>query len=196
MGVALSFHGGRETVKLSDFLAELLQAHGQVLLRLAALLGENELLELLEQAEELHPSDEISTERERKWESEIRARLVSSPGDSAHEGLAIIQSTIHDMNLPSVLEFYVWAYPHYRAFVESGIDLSYRIPRITATGAPSESGVSLVEEAVFQAKEWFMKLPIHPAQAPAAERAAEIPWLRFRTEVLKRVGKRPLGPVY
>ncbi len=183
-------------MKLAEFLMEVLQSHGQVLLRLAALLGEDELLELLEQAEELHPSDVSNVETEKRWESETRARLVPSPGDTAQSGFAMIQSTVHEMNLPSVLEFYVWAYPHYRAFMESGIDLSYRIPRITSTGAPSESGVSLVDEAVAQAKDWFRKLPIHPSQAPAAERAAEIPWLRFRTEVLKRVGKRPLGPVY
>lgn len=183
-------------MRLAEFLAELLQAHGQVLLRLAALLGEEELLELLEQAEELHPSEGPDGEAEERWESETRARLVPSPGDTAQDGFALLQSSVHEMNLPSVLEFYVWAYPHYRAFMESGIDLSYRIPRITATGAPSESGVSLVDEAVGQAKGWFRNLPIHPSQAAAAERAAEIPWLRFRTEVLKRVGKRPLGPVY
>ncbi len=189
-------------MRLCEFLAELLQAHGQVLLRLAALLGEEELLELVEQAEELHsdrPTGDLATavrESEAQWERQTRARLVSSPGDTASDGMFLIQSAVHEMNLPSVLEFYVWAYPHYRAFIESGIDLSYRIPRITATGAPSESGVTLVEEAVAQAKDWFRRLPIHPSQAAAADRAAEIPWLRFRAEVLKRVGKRPLGPVY
>ncbi|MBU6375673.1 MAG: hypothetical protein KGQ59_06730 [Bdellovibrionales bacterium] len=177
-------------MSLSEFLAEILQAHGQVLLRLAALLGEEELLELLEQAEEMDNSTKTL------WESDTRARLVSSPRESASDGLGLIQSTVLEMNLPSVLEFYVWAYPHYRAFIESGIDLSFRIPRVTPTGGPSESGVSLVEEAVSQGKEWFRKLPIHPTMASAAERAAEIPWLRFRAEVLKRVGKRPLGPVY
>ena len=121
---------------------------------------------------------------------------IKFPGDTTAQAMAEIQSAVNALNLPEVLEFYVWAYPHYRAFMESGIDLSYRIPRITATGGPSESGVSLVEEAVAQAKDWFRKLPIHPSQAAAAERAAEIPWLRFRTEVLKRVGRRPLGPVY
>jgi len=182
-------------MKLAEFLMELLQAHGQVLLRLAALLGEEEFLELLEQAEELHPRED-NAEAEKVWEVKTLSRLTASPGDTAHQSFAMIQGAVHEMNLPSVLEFYIWAYPHYRAFVESGIDLSFRIPRLTATGAPSESGVSLVEEAVAQAKEWFRKLPIHPSQAAAAERAAEIPWLRFRTEVLKRVGKRPLGPVY
>ncbi|NDD91763.1 hypothetical protein EBZ37_06735, partial [bacterium] len=108
-------------MKLAEFLAEILQAHGQVLLRLAALLGEEELLELLEQVEEIDRSGENA------WEHQTRARLVSSPGDTAQDGLAIIQSSVLEMNLPSFLEFYVWAYPHYRAFIESGIDLSYRI---------------------------------------------------------------------
>ncbi|HLE01393.1 MAG TPA: hypothetical protein VJB59_14110, partial [Bdellovibrionota bacterium] len=89
------------------------------------------------------------------------------------------------------LEFHLWAYPHYRAFVESPIDLNSRIP-----GPGTDTASVLVEEAVAQAKRCVKQLPIPPELWLQTERAAEIPWLRFRTTVLKRVGRRPMGTVY
>lgn len=185
-------------MRLSEFLAEILTTHGQVLLRLAAMLGEEELLELIEKAEELHPTPAPHEGEEpgSQWEKWLRERLTHSPGDTPSHAMAEIQGAVSDLNLPEVLEFYVWAYPPYRAYVETGIDLSLRIPRQGATGAPSESGLQLTEDAVERAKHWFRRLPIASTMAPAAERVVEVPWLRFRSEVLKRVGRRPLGPVY
>jgi hypothetical protein len=52
-----------------------------------------------------------------------------------------------------------------------------------------------VDEAVAQAQAWMRSLGLPAAIAPQAERAAEIPWLRFRSEILPRLGRRPLGPV-
>jgi hypothetical protein len=183
-------------VRLSEFLAEILTAHGQVLLRLAALLGEEEFLELLEKAEELYPSGDEDIASFEKWEAWLKDRLVPSPGDTPSSAMAEIQSSVTAIQLPEVLEFYVWAYPTYRAYVETGLSLALRIPRQSPTGAPSESGLQLVEDAVRRAQEWFKRLPLPSQVAATAERAAEIPWLRFRSEVLKRVGRRPLGPVY
>jgi len=184
-------------MRFSEFLAEILTAHGQVLLRLAALLGEEPLLELIEKAEDLYPSDQAGdTEQSKTWENWLRSRLAASPGDTAAQAMTEIQGAVTELNLPEVLEFYVWAYPPYRDYVETGVDLSMRIPRQATTGAPSENGVQLTEDAIQKAKQWFRRLPIPSDVGLAAERAAEIPWLRFRSEVLKRVGRRPLGPVY
>jgi hypothetical protein len=183
-------------MRLAEFLCEVLSTHGQVLVRLAALLGEEELLELLEKAEELYPSGDENAESFSRWESWLKERLMASPGESASSAMAQIQSAVASLNLPEVLEFYVWAYPTYRAYVESSLGLSLRIPRQSPTGGVSESGVQLTEDAVSRAKQWFRRLPLPSHIGSTAERAAEIPWLRFRTEVLKRVGRRPLGPVY
>ena len=183
-------------MRLAEFLAEILAAHGQVLLRLAALIGEDRLLELLEKAEELYPLGDEDLETFTRWEQWLKARLVPSPGDTTTQAMAEIQSAVNALNLPEVLAFYVWAYPTYRAYVETCVDLSMRIPRMGATGAPSENGLQLTEDAIERAKEWFKRLPLPSEIGGAAERAAEIPWLRFRSEVLKRVGRRPLGPVY
>ena len=49
-------------MRLAEFLAEILAAHGQVLLRLAALIGEDRLLELLEkETGETYPALEETT---------------------------------------------------------------------------------------------------------------------------------------
>jgi hypothetical protein len=190
-------------VTLAEFLSEILKSHGQTLLRLAALLGEETLLELLEQAEELDPivptdpvQRSIQREHEVVWQEKTRAKLVFSAEKPPQEGFAQIHSSVQDMNLPSVLEFYVWAYPYYRAFIESELDLKLRIPphQPSSSGA-TDSALSLVEEAVHHAKDWFRRLPIPPGVAGAAERAAELPWFRFRTEILKRLGHRPLSSV-
>ncbi len=183
-------------MRLAEFLAEILTAHGQVLLRLAALLGEERLLDLLERAEELYPLADEDAETFSRWEQWLRSMLVTSPGDTSPQAMAEIQSAVNALNLPEVLEFYVWAYPTYRAYVETGIELWRRIPRMSATGAPSENGLQLTDNALERAREWFKRLPLPSEIGLAAERAAEIPWLRFRAEVLKRVGRRPLGPVY
>ncbi len=190
-------------MRLAEFLSQVLATHGEVLLRLAALIGEEELLELLEKAEELHPTDGPYPDDDpeglkefARWELWLKERLVASPGESAPQAMAEIQSSVSGLDLPEVLEFYVWAYSGYRAYVETSLGLALRIPRQGPTGAPSESGLQLTDDAIARAKTWFRRLPLPPHLAATAERAAEVPWLRFRTEVLKRVGRRPLGPVY
>jgi hypothetical protein len=57
-------------------------------------------------------------------------------------------------------------------------------------------GTVLVDEAIADAKNWIQQFPLPPAFAAQAERAAEIPWVKFRAHALKKIGKRPLGPVY
>lgn len=127
-------------MRLAEFLAEILTAHGQVLLRLAALIGEERLLDLLERAEELYPLADEDVETFSRWEKWLRSMLVESPGDTPSHAMAEIQSAVNALNLPEVLEFYVWAYPTYRSYIETGIKLSMRIPRLSATGAPAEKG--------------------------------------------------------
>ncbi|MGZ3688923.1 MAG: hypothetical protein ACXVBW_11515, partial [Bdellovibrionota bacterium] len=104
---------------------------------------------------------------------------------------AQLESAVHEFKLPAVLEFHLWAYPHYRAFIESPLDLNSRI-----LGPGNDAGLALVDEAVAQAEAWVKKLPLPPEASAHASRAAHVPWLRFRTTVLKRIGKRPMGPVY
>lgn len=170
-------------MRLVEFLIHLLEAHAETLKRLAALLGEERLLELLDEAgEHGHEAEEKIV----ALHSELEPPKSGSGGSAYQE----LEGAVRELHLPAVLEFYVWAYPHYRAFIESPLDLNSRIP-----GTGGETGSMLVEEAVTQNQAWVRKLPIPPQISEQVERTAYVPWLRFRTTVLKKIGKRPMGTV-
>ena len=95
------------------------------------------------------------------------------------------------MSLSAVLQFYLWAFPPYRAIIETSLDLNSRLQ-----GPGGEAGVALVDEVISQAEEWIRRIPIAIGHVAQVDRATHVPWLRFRAEVLKRVGRRPMGPVY
>lgn len=175
-------------MRLVDFLIHLLDAHAQTLQRLAALFGEEVLLEMLETAGESPSTEGEETPALPRLESPW---LDPPSFDASYSPYAELEAAVHDMKLPAVFEFHLWAYPPYRAYIESPLDLNSKI-----RGPGGDVGTVLVDEAVAQAEAWIKKLPIPPEHGLQAERAAHIPWLRFRAEVLKRIGRRPLGPVY
>jgi hypothetical protein len=175
-------------MRLVDFLIFLLEAHAQTLQRLAALLGEDELLRVLEDAGEiLDESDEKDVLPQRIKTSWFEAATSDSRGKSPYSEL---EWAVREFHLPSIFEFHLWAYPHYRAYIESGLELDAKIKSADA------SGMALIDEAMAQAQAWARLLPVTPAQGRAVESAAHVPWLKFRAAVLKRIGRRPLGPVY
>lgn len=174
-------------MRIVEFLIAILEGHAETLKRLAALLGEENLITLLEMA-----GDEDEAPKPAENATVIPLHDFESPrAGSPSAPYAELEGAVHEMNLPAVLEFHLWAYPHYRAFIESPLDLNSRIP-----GPGTEVGSILVEEAVAQAEAWAKKLPVSEAVTQQVLRTAHVPWLRFRTNVLKRIGKRPLGPVY
>jgi len=171
-------------VRLIDFLICILRAHAGTLQRLAALHGEEQLLELLEAS-----GDEL--------DSKPRPPNPIWFGRPAQRGMvtmasayAELEHAVHEFGLAATLEFHLWAYPHYRAFIESPLDLNSPI-----IGNGPETAVTLVDEAVAQAKDWIKKLPIPPELAQQTESAAHVAWVRFRTDVLQRIGRRRLGSV-
>ncbi len=175
-------------MRLVDFLILLLGAHAETLKRLGAFFGEEELVNLLEDAGEaneaaLPPTKVSSVRAPIVWRDEPTPRSNAS-------AYAELEGNVREFDLPEVLEFHLWAYPPYRTYIESAINLGAKL----APGG-GESGVSLVEEACRQAEEWVKTLGIPPAVAAAAYKAAHVPWLRFRTETLKKMGRRPLGAV-
>lgn len=179
-------------MRLVDFLISVLEAHAETLKRLAALFGEENLIQLLELAGD---EDENETRKDRIKPSSKTADPslfeAPSPFTSSSSTYAELEGAVQEMNLPAVLQFHLWAYPHYRAFIESPIDLNSRVP-----GPGGHTGMALVDEAVAQAEVWVKNLPMSDFIRDQASRAAHVPWLRFRTQVLKRIGKRPMGPVY
>ncbi len=168
-------------MKLVEFLIHLLEAHAHTLQRLAALMTEESLLELLENAGD----DEVAS-------PVLKARPQFARGGhptGVASAYAEIESAVRGFELPAFLLFHLWAYPHYRALIESATDLEALIPM------GDSMGTELVDEAVGEAKLWTRKLSLPPELGARAEKAAEIPWLKFRATLLKRIGKRPLGAV-
>lgn len=174
-------------MRLVDFLILLLAAHAETMKRLAAFFGEENFTEMLEES-----GDDIDQALPpTKYAGAAGASVIwiDAPGHSNTNAYAELEGNVRDFELPAMLQFHLWAYPHYRAFIESSIDLNARMQ----PGA--DSGAALIEEACTQADAWVKALPIPPAVAAAAYKAASVPWLRFRTEALKKMGRRPLGAV-
>jgi hypothetical protein len=180
-------------MRVYEFLSQLLQTHAQVLQRLAALFGEERLIDLLESLPDPSPDEpEIPPTRlaRHEWlETDAQGNLKIVDDDI--DAYTALEGSVHELNLPAPLEFHLWAYPHYRAFIEGDLPLDAKL-----LGRGSDSGYILAEDCMNQGKEWIRKLPIPSPLAPRAETAAEVPWLRFRAELLKKIGKRPLGPAY
>ncbi len=96
-----------------------------------------------------------------------------------------LEGAVRDFKLSPVLQFHLWAYPVYRSFIESRLELGARVARPQA----------VVDAAMGGQKRWLATLPIATEFRLQAERAAEVPWIRFRTLVLKDLGQRPIGVV-
>ena len=176
-------------MRLVEFLIQLLEAQAETLKRLAALFGEENLVQLLEMA-----GDESNAPKtETPAEIAVPVQLFGEPQPpfQSRDPYTELEGAVRDMDLPAILTFHLWTYPPYRAFIESPLDLNSRLP-----GPGGDSGATLVEEAVAQAEAWVRSLPMNPLVLDQASRAAHVPWLKFRAVVLKRVGRRPLGPVY
>lgn len=182
-------------MRLVEFLILLLEAHAQSLQQLAAFLGEEELLQILEDYGDRFNEITQGQIQSRALEFVEKLSLEEPLPDASSSTYQELEGSVHEFQLPAVLEFHLWTYPFYRALIESSHDLNARIPRSSAFQSNS-IGSHLVDEAMAQASAWIRHIPFPPQICQHAEKAASDPWLRFRTNALKRIGKRPLGPVY
>jgi hypothetical protein len=164
-------------VRLVDFLIRLLEAQAQTLQRLAALFGEDILLEILERGAELGEEQGI--------EPPPISLAWFKPNGGEGSPYAQLEGAVRDLKLSPVLLFHLWAYPTYRSFIESKLELGSRVTNPQA----------VVDAALAGQKQWLSLLPIATEFRIQAERAAEVPWIRFRTTVLKDLGQRPIGVV-
>ncbi|HUP58147.1 MAG TPA: hypothetical protein VM598_11885 [Bdellovibrionota bacterium] len=164
-------------MRLVDFLIRLLEAHSQTLQRLAALFGEEILLEMLEKAAERTP-EPTAPRIQFGWFSKGGGQTFGSP-------YAELEGAVRELTLSPVLQFHLWAYPVYRAFIESELELSARM----------ENPQPAIDVVLDGAKVWLDTLPIASEFRLQAEKAAEVPWIRFRSSVLKGLGQRPIGVV-
>jgi hypothetical protein len=165
----------------AEFIINILRAHAQTLHRLAAFFGEAELLEILETLGESTEDSELSFKIKEEW-------LTTPAGPETPFAYLELEGAVHDMHLSSVLEFHLWAYPFYRAIIESSVNLKSKIPDQPGSRVLE----TLVEEAIVQAQTWIEKLPIPHVLANQTRSIAQVPWVRFRTTVLGRTGRRPV----
>jgi hypothetical protein len=160
-------------MRLVDFLVLLLEAQARTLQRLAALLGEAELLELLESAGER--------------EADVVEPTLAWFGENLGGDYRELEGAVRELGLASMFEFHLWAYPLYRSLIESSLELGARIR--------PECAESLAESAFSASRAWVKGLYVPAQLCLQAESAAQVPWLRFRAEFMKRVGNRPLQPI-
>jgi hypothetical protein len=190
-------------MRLVDFLIALLEAHAQALHGLGALLGEEELIEAIDAMDGAPAVVQDATEARAfvtriaseyailKAEDRIpnlsSAILTGSSGDPYR----LLEGAVRGFNLTPVLEFYLWTYPLYRAYIECSLPLDWVIP-----SPGTDLGTRMVEDAVVRAERWMQLLMLPRPIAMRAEQYSRVPWLKFRANALKRAGRRPLGPVY
>lgn len=160
-------------MKLVDFLCGILQAHAETLKHLAGILGEDELVDALEAMDDDEPFrlDE----------------LVVSPLPAAikEDVYTRLENTVRECGLPQVLEFYLWAYPPYRRWIEGLVRLDSILT--------SEDAARAVEMSVGEAARWRAQLLARSPQAEQIAQQVGSPWLRLRTRVLQSVGMRHVG---
>jgi hypothetical protein len=171
--------------RLVDFLIGILKTHAESLNRLAALFGEDLLFDMLENAPEEFPSEALTAEWEKLF-AYFAPLPTSGPLGDAEAAYRRLESEVSDQKMAEFLEFHVWAFPFYRTFAESALDL--RAPVQNA-----ESAAKLIDSAVQAAKAWRQNLPIAEEFRARAESAAAHPWIRYRTELMDRFGTRRLG---
>jgi hypothetical protein len=173
----------KKTVELVDICREVLLAHAQTLQRLAALLGEERLLEFLEQQPQ--PEETEGTDLGVTWNECFRERNFAPNAGPAENAYQSLEGTVKEAGIAAFLEFYLWAYPPYRTLIESPMTLH-------AALIPGEMAIQLVEGLVKAADLWLRSLALPPRIAPRAEQAAQVPWIRFRSAFLAKIGERPL----
>lgn len=168
-------------MRLVDFLILMLKAHAETLKGLSDLLGEDVVFAILERTSE---EDDTIPPLPQKHTLRVRTEATAVRSGSAYMEL---QDAVHHFHLPGTLEFHIWAYPHYRTFIESPFDLDSVLEPVGQSGE-----FPLAEEAITQAKKWISKIPGPAAFQTRIQQVSDQAWLRFRTQVFQKAGKKPL----
>jgi hypothetical protein len=168
-------------MRLVDFLTELLRAQAETLETLGNVFGNDILLEILEAAGETSPELNLSG-ISNKW-------FVPSLSDS-HSPYAELQGSVQEFKLHPPFEFHLWAYPSYRKWIESSIDLNSSI-----NGQIPGILENLIDLTLTEFNQWFKNLNIPEQFIPRLESLVHPIWIKFRSRVLKKSGKRSMGIV-
>ncbi len=167
-------------MRLFEFLTLLLQATGQILQDLATLFGENVLVQLLEDNPK-HPGEaKMRFQLDPQWFDPAPETTLNKNDGSAY---LVIEEAVKKIGLSSILEFHLWSYPFYRILIESSIDLRSEIKN----GNPI-IGKLLIQEALEQSEKWIYPICQAAEFTQQVEPILMAAGLRFRSEVLKKMG--------
>lgn len=168
-------------MKVIDFTLELLMAQGDALNRLAVWVGEDELVELLEQA-----GSRVSAVPATRpaW---LSAGMSFHPNAESSSSYRRLQGAVDELGLSPRLEFHLWAYPHYRVIIENVIELDSLVA--------SHSIPLWVDEACSAARAWVETLDLDSDRSAKAQALTQNSWARFRTRVLESIGQKRLSAV-
>ena len=168
-------------LQLVELLTLVLEAHASSLSRLALKFGIESLVDFLENIDEERASATSPTIPAQVFGPEHPGTL-NFPQGVVYQRL---EGTVRECDLPAQLEFYVWAYPFYRALIEGPFPLDRRIADVD----------QVIAIATDSAKHWLKALPINATQLLAAEQVVSVPWVQFRAKALEKAGRRRLGAV-
>jgi hypothetical protein len=94
-----------------------------------------------------------------------------------------LQDTIEKMKMPKAIEFYLWSYPYYRTFIESGLPLQGQFKM------SKESDVhSLYEEAISKSRFFFESVGFQGEYLKRAEVTLDSSLKKFKVSLLKTAG--------
>lgn len=181
-------------VRLLDFLVAVLAAHAHTLNRLAALFSEEMLVEVLERAGEAADDRAMAARDAGTAETpdptaRLNLRWNPSTSQLAASAYQELETAISDFRVSKILEFHLWAYPYYRQWIQSPTDLAETLDLESDPSAINR----LAEDAMLDAQAWVRALPISPDFGRRAELASQAAWVRFRTDLLRKAGLRPIA---
>ncbi len=171
---------------LGEFLVAMLKAQGDTLARLGEFWGETRALDLLEERDESHDSDVYSARLHAELSLAAKRALRADPAT-----YAALQAVVMESGLSEPLAFHLWAYPAYRALMESNLPLSLPIAGPDEPDGTQPLGVHLIEETVEWAKVWLDSLRLPIAMQPQVRITFDAVWLRFRNQILRGLGRNP-----
>lgn len=169
---------------LADFLGEFLGAHAEALGRLADLMSEDIVIQLMEDERPHTPSPELKQIVDQIWDPKNTIQVTESP-------YMTIEQWVRQHRIPKQVEFYVWAYPAYRMIIESSLT-----PESNSVLKPDDKRYDALFAACRnEGLAWIRSQKLDEPLHTAAEKSVDLAWVKFRANMLKRLGRKTLSVV-
>ncbi|MCM0606614.1 MAG: hypothetical protein KA715_11035 [Xanthomonadaceae bacterium] len=169
---------------LADFLGEFLGAHAEALGRLSSLMSDDIVVQLMEDERTHTPSTELKQLVDQVWNPKNTILVSESP-------YMTIEQWVRQHRIGKQLEFYVWAYPAYRMIIESALTPESNSLLKHDDKKWDELFAACRNEGIEWIKSQKLDEPLHTASL----KSVDLSWVKFRANMLKRLGRRTLSQV-